>query len=286
MSTIQNLKMPVDEAAVPLDDSPLASSMAGDTDEADDTDGQSRRRKERRLAGWKKRAWKAKLREVPNPLARQYQVPFEFQNGWMRDAFANPDAPVVLDIGCSKGTYCLDYARLHPEVNVLGLEINRARVDVAMSRREQLGLSNVHFLPSNANIDLPNLLKYFACAGTKLELVTIQFPEPCFKNKHRKRRLVKDELVRTLAEYLDERARLFVQSDVELCQQDMVDVIVNSTFFDSAEGYDLQRMVQNMPATELKSEREAATEARGEPVYRMLFHRNSVPVAHHAETNT
>lgn len=279
MSATQNLNAPVDEPAV-LDDSLVDLSMDEDTYEADDPDEQSRRRKQRRLAGWKRRAQKAKQRKVVNPLSNEYQRPLVFKSGWMGDAFANPNASVVLDIGCAKGTYCLNYAKLHPEVNVLGLEINRALVQEALSRKEQRGLNNVHFLPSNANVDLPNLLKCFTSAGIKLELVTIQFPDPCFKMKHRKRRLVTHELVRTLAKYLHESTRLFVQSDVPLCEQDMVDVIVNSTFFDSAEGYDLKRMVQNKPATELKSEREAATEARGEPVYRMLFRRNTVPVSH------
>ena len=47
-----------------------------------------------------------------------------------------------------------------------------------------------------------------------MELVTIQFPDPHFKNRHHKRRVVQSALVRAVAEGLPTGARVFLQSDV------------------------------------------------------------------------
>lgn len=43
----------------------------------------------------------------------------------------------------------------------------------------------------------------------------LQFPDPHFKRKHRKRRVVQEQLVRELAQLLRPGGRVFVQSDVE-----------------------------------------------------------------------
>jgi tRNA (guanine-N7-)-methyltransferase len=56
-----------------------------------------------------------------------------------------------------------------------------------------------------------------------VELVTIQFPDPHFKTRHHKRRVVQSALVRAVAEGLTPGARVFCQSDVLEVSEDMRD---------------------------------------------------------------
>eukprot|EP00747_Dinoflagellata_sp_TGD_P097723 gnl/TRDRNA2_/TRDRNA2_167219_c1_seq4.p1 gnl/TRDRNA2_/TRDRNA2_167219_c1~~gnl/TRDRNA2_/TRDRNA2_167219_c1_seq4.p1 ORF type:complete len:217 (-),score=37.98 gnl/TRDRNA2_/TRDRNA2_167219_c1_seq4:65-715(-) len=58
---------------------------------------------------------------------------------WLEDSFAKPALPVVIDIGCAKGSWALKYATQHQELNVLGLEIRADAVQLAMSRKTRLG---------------------------------------------------------------------------------------------------------------------------------------------------
>jgi tRNA (guanine-N7-)-methyltransferase len=48
-----------------------------------------------------------------------------------------------------------------------------------------------------------------------LQMVCIQFPDPHFKTRHAKRRVVTPELVRTLARFMPIGATVFLQSDVQ-----------------------------------------------------------------------
>jgi tRNA (guanine-N7-)-methyltransferase len=58
------------------------------------------------------------------------------------------------------------------------------------------------------------LRAYASECAAPVELVTIQFPDPHFKNRHHKRRVVQSALVRAVAEGLPTGARVFLQSDV------------------------------------------------------------------------
>lgn len=220
-----------------------------------------------------------KVRQHVNPLSSKYQQPLKLEDDWMENAFAQPNLPLVLDIGCSKGTYCLQYAQNNPGINVLGLEIRKPVVEIALSRKKRWGLDNVHFLSSNANVDLKNILEFVnKKSSMKIELVSIQFPDPYFKKKQQKRRVVNNDLVRTLAKYLEKDTRLYVQSDVEDVEEHMIQVIHESSYFDVFNGYKMELLTENESATGIETEREIATAAKGLPVYRMLFKRNQISV--------
>ena len=219
-----------------------------------------------------------KVRQHVNPLSAKYQQPLKLENDWMENAFAQPNLPLVLDIGCSKGTYCLQYAEKNPNINVLGLEIRKPVVELALSRKIRWGLNNVHFLSSNANVDLQNILQFVKDSSIKINLVSIQFPDPYFKKKQQKRRVVNSDLVRTLAKYLDKDTQLYVQSDVEDVEVHMIQVIYESSYFNMFDGYDMKLLTENKSATGIETEREIATAAKGLPVYRMLFKRNQTPI--------
>lgn len=49
----------------------------------------------------------------------------------------------------------------------------------------------------------------------ELALVSIQFPDPHFKKRHHKRRIVQPELVEAICRRLRPGGRVFMQSDVE-----------------------------------------------------------------------
>jgi tRNA (guanine-N7-)-methyltransferase len=60
------------------------------------------------------------------------------------------DNPVILEIGCGKGQFAIEFAKLHPELNVLAVEkSSNVIVDAAESAIEQ-GVPNLFFLRGNA----------------------------------------------------------------------------------------------------------------------------------------
>ncbi|CAI5495270.1 unnamed protein product [Closterium sp. Naga37s-1] len=92
-----------------------------------------------------------------------------------------------------------------PPLNFLGFEIRDKLVQRADTWRRQLALRNAHFVVANATSALESVL---ATYPGPLVSVSILCPDPHFKNKHRKRRVVPG-------------GHVFVESDVEEVAADM-----------------------------------------------------------------
>ena len=205
---------------------------------------------------------RVRVRQHVNPLSKKYQTPV-IPPDWTK-VYPQTTQPLHLDIGCARGEFLFEMARLQPDWNFLGLEIREPLVEKAKALVAELGLSNLHFLFCNVNNSLRPLLNSFP--SEILQRVTIQFPDPWFKKRHGKRRVVQPELVETLATYLTNGGEVFLQSDVEVVAQEMCDR------FDEHPAF--YRQGKNWLATNplpVSTERETSTLAHGEPVYRALF---------------
>lgn len=203
------------------------------------------------------------MRQHVNPLSQKYQTPITPPN-W-GDIYAQPTQPLHLDIGCARGEFVLSMATLEPNWNFLGLEIREPLVEQANAKVSELGLKNLHFLFGNANNSLKPLLNSLE-AGT-LQRITIQFPDPWFKKRQAKRRVVQPELVDVLAAYLVDGGEVFLQSDVEAVAVEMCDRFAEHAAFHK-QGTDTWLATNPLP---VPTERELSTLSRGEPVYRALF---------------
>ncbi len=206
-----------------------------------------------------------RVRQHVNPLSGKYQATVE--NPDWETVFANPQQPLHIDIGCGKGVFLLQMAQLQPEWNFLGLEIRKPVVESAQKRQQETGLSNLHFMYCNVNISLRALLESWGDRNP-LQQVSIQFPDPWFKKRHQKRRVLQPELVSTLVEFLPPSGRVVVQSDVEEVAVDMCDRL--------AENPHLQRQSKSwLPDSPFpaQTDRERVTLEQGRPVYRAIFTR-------------
>ena len=212
------------------------------------------------------------VRQHVNPLSRFFQLPLELPPP--QELFSDPGRPVHLDIGCARGRFLLALAQQQPELNHLGVEIRRALVAAAEADRQQLGLGNLHYLFCNANISVEGWLT--ALAPGQLDLVSIQFPDPWFKKKHHKRRVLQPALLLAIAAALEPGKRLFMQSDILDVIEPMVAVTEASGCF-SRPATDARPWRATNPLP-VPTERETYVLEQGLPVYRVLYERNETPL--------
>ena len=150
-------------------------------------------------------------------------------------------------------------AEVQPEWNYLGVEIREPLVDEANRLGREANLTNLHYKFCNAMLWLGRLLG--DVPTSTLRAVTIQFPDPWFKKRHAKRRMVTRELVETVVGKLADGGEIFVQTDIEFLAEEM---------------FELFRAEKRITETEvkafaIKTERENAVEAKGLPVFRAMF---------------
>jgi tRNA (guanine-N7-)-methyltransferase len=202
-----------------------------------------------------------RVRQHVNPLSHKYQRIVPPPN-W--EKIYTVSQPLHLDIGCARGHFLFAMAQQQPEWNFLGLEIREPLVLQANEWRQELGLTNLHFVFCNANQSLASLLS--SLPDRSLQRVSIQFPDPWFKKRHQKRRVVQPELVQDLATHLVQGGIVFLQSDVESVASEMCDRFDEHSAFARQSDQWLAENPFPVP-----TEREQSTLAKGEPVYRAVF---------------
>ncbi|MEO0455282.1 MAG: tRNA (guanosine(46)-N7)-methyltransferase TrmB [Cyanobacteria bacterium P01_A01_bin.114] len=204
-----------------------------------------------------------RVRQHVNPLSDKYGQPAQ-PPSW-QTVYAKPQQPLHIDIGCGKGVFARDMAVACPDWNFLGLEIRQPLVDQALKRRDEAGLKNLHFIFCNANNSLKPLLESWN-EGLPLQRVSIQFPDPWFKKRHQKRRVVQPQLVQELAQYMPVGGWVWLQSDIEAVAQEMCDRFTEHPSFDRQGD---RWLSENLLAAQ--TDRECVTLAQNKPVYRALF---------------
>ncbi|KAB2005221.1 hypothetical protein ES319_D11G254200v1 [Gossypium barbadense] len=155
------------------------------------------------------------------------------------------------------------------EIELLGLLVKRAEFWV-----KELALSNVHFMFANAAVSFKQLVSTYP---GPLALVSILCPDPHFKKRHHKRRVVQTPLVNSILTRLMPEGKVFIQSDVVEVAEDMrkqfdeesgvlqhIDTVDPSVLCDN-EGWLL-----NNPMG-IRTEREIHAELEGAKIYRRLY---------------
>lgn len=191
-----------------------------------------------------------------SPFYRQEPEPLAYNR-----LFADTSKPLLLDIGCARGRFLLRMAEADPSRNYLGVEIREPLVAEANRLAKEAGLANLHYSFCNAMLWLERLLE--GLPKGILEVVTIQFPDPWFKKKHAKRRMVNPEMVETIASHIRPGGLVFVQTDIEFLAEEMFE------HFKASGKFSEQTTAEN--PFPIKTEREKAVEDKQLPVYRRLF---------------
>lgn len=214
-----------------------------------------------------------KIRQHVNPLKDVHSRPLILPERWPETAFRQPSQPLHVDVGCARGIFCLDLAAAAPELNVVGLEIRGALADAAQEDVRSLDLGNAAFFATNANVNLRGVLSGAAELGA-LRSVSIQFPDPWFKARHHKRRVVQPALVTDIAEHLPPGGWLWMQSDVlevALDMREQVRLAEPVRLRDSRDDLDDWDVARPEGLCGVQTERERASAELERPVYRCLF---------------
>src|SRR3954465_17095 len=109
--------------------------------------------------------------------------PTEAFPDWRRDF--GREAPLSLEIGPGRGAFALDHAARHPELDLVAIETRRSDCELIRSRAARRGLQNLIVLQGDARLLIPRLFR-----PGSLGALHVQFPDPWWKKRHHKRRMV------------------------------------------------------------------------------------------------
>ena len=169
-----------------------------------------------------------------------------------------------LEIGSGHGGYALAFGARHPDRVLVAVEQRKKFAADLEARALRRKLGNLVVLIGDARLLAPRIFR----AGS-LAAVHVHFPDPWWKRKHERRRLVDDGMSTLLLRLLRPGGLLDFRTDVERYAEDAL-VRLEEAGFENERGPG--RFSERDP-DEIPSTREKRYLATGQPVWRLRMHR-------------
>lgn len=201
-----------------------------------------------------------RIRNHVNPLKTAYATP-------QAQRVALPEVgEVEVELGCADAQFLFQRAAANPGVTCLGVEIREELVDDVNLRAREGGLQNLRAVFANVNVDLDALLP-----DLRIDRIFLNFPDPWFKRRHHKRRVLTDEVVDVIHRKLVPGGALLFQSDVFELALEAMAVLEEAELLANARGpWSFLKAENPFQARSLREDRCAA---RGMAIWRMLYTR-------------
>jgi len=165
------------------------------------------------------------MRQHVNPLSRNFNKIERIPN--LIEMFGDSKLNLHLDIGCASGDFLFDLALVNTSWNYLGIEIRERLVKNAKLKVQEKEIRNLFFVFGNANNIFNDDQNKFVIKNVKS--ISFNFPDPWFKKRHYKRRVIQPDFINVLSDLLQKGSLIFIKTDVKDLF-DYMDYIISSNF--------------------------------------------------------
>ena len=151
------------------------------------------------------------MRQHVNPLSKNFKEIESIPS--LSEMFGDPKLNLHLDIGCAAGEFLFDLALVNNSWNYLGIEIREKLVKTAKLKMRERETNNLYFVFGNANNILNDVQSKIFIENIKS--ISFNFPDPWFKKRHYKRRIIQPEFINFLSYSLKKGSLIFIKTDVK-----------------------------------------------------------------------
>ncbi len=182
---------------------------------------------------------------------------------WDAEGLFGRTAPLEIEVGSGKGLFLETAALKVPLHDFLGIEVSRKYARFTAARLARRNLPNARAMHGDG-------LKLFReiLPDRGITAVHVYFPDPWWKKRHRKRRLLNSQFLNDVARILVPQGRLHFWTDVKEYFDTTLEQIAQQTSFEGP------LAVSQRPAEhtlDYHTHFERRTRLQGAPVYRSEF---------------
>jgi tRNA (guanine-N7-)-methyltransferase len=160
---------------------------------------------------------KRRIRHHVNPLSDLTEHSF---NG-----FTN-QRPIIIDVGADHGEFVAGLLKIFKEEkNFIVFEIRKPLANKL--RKQFANYSNIKVFDGDANRNFKNIVQP-CLKKTKIEKIFINFPDPWFKARHKKRRFINEKFLKEVQKWMPTEVEWIFQTDQEQLFLDTLEIVENS----------------------------------------------------------
>ena len=137
----------------------------------------------------------------------QYVIlnPADAKGRW-QEIFGN-DHPIHVEVGSGKGAFVSGMAKANPEINYIGIDIQKSVLSYALDKVLATDVPNIKLLW----VDGSDLTDYFE--DGEIDRLYLNFSDPWPKKRHEKRRLTYESFLATYQQILPENGEIHFKTD-------------------------------------------------------------------------
>ena len=151
------------------------------------------------------------MRQHVNPLSKNFNETEKIPS--LIEMFDDSKLNLHLDIGCASGEFLFNLALENTNWNYLGIEIRERLVNTARLKVRKKKIKNLYFLFGNVHNILSDFHNEFIIKN--LKSISFNFPDPWFKKRHYKRRVIQPEFINMLSNLMKKGSFIYVKTDVK-----------------------------------------------------------------------
>lgn len=178
------------------------------------------------------------------------------------ELFGN-EQPVDLEIGAGRPHFFFDRAKNFPKRNIIAIEWKYEFIEQAERRILRENIGNARAFHGNAWLLVPLLFK-----PQSLSMVFVNFPDPWWKTRHKKRLVLNDIFLGVLYDVIKKDGFILIQTDVLELFKVYEQLILTQGSFTKDSNLSEQQIID---LTKAQTHREKKCLAHGLPIYRGVF---------------
>jgi tRNA (guanine-N7-)-methyltransferase len=178
-------------------------------------------------------------------------------------------APIEMEVGSGKGLFLSTAAAARPDLNFLGVEISGGYARLCGGKLAAQRAANARIVHGDATYLARSLLPD-AC----LAAIHVYFPDPWWKARHRKRRVLSDAFLIHAGRVLIPGGQLHIWTDVEEYFHEAMAAAQGTGLFSAARNVEVRPAEHDL---DYRTHFERRTRLAGAPVWRALLERSAAP---------
>ena len=190
-------------------------------------------------------------------LSKANEIFFITEDDFEDFKFLNEDPfKLNLEIGFGDGKYLSEQALNNPKQSFIGIEVFESGLANTYKKIEKFNLTNLKLIQGDvAQIFSKNKSKNL------FDLVTIFFPDPWPKSKHKKRRLLKKNFFLILQSLLKKEGKIIIKTDWQDYAEEIIEILKDLKFnFDQESvNVDSKELITKYEEIALKEKRTVMT---------------------------
>ena len=120
------------------------------------------------------------------------------------------NTPLDLEIGFGRGVFLRHWAKENPKNHIVGIEVRKPLVTLLNQRLDNEKINNASVYHGNGHVFLEDVIEDY-----RLNSIFVFHPDPWFKKRHHKRRVIHTEFLDLASKKLKTEGKLYISTDVK-----------------------------------------------------------------------